>query len=645
MTFSQRSTAQILESLADAMGLPVRTLAGAPDDVRAMAVELLATPPGEVMRFGTAAGRYLACRYHPQPTAVLVLGPWRAPHDAELEGRTLTPADEEHAERCLRAMALALGQTEEERSRRLELASQLELTSSLVLAVTAELDLTTVLHRIVDLARELVGARYAALGVPNARGEMEAFITSGLSPEAEARIGHRPRGLGILGLLLREPKTIRLANLADHPAAVGFPANHPAMNSFLGVPIISRGHVLGNLYLTEKRFAREFSENDARLVELLARHAAVAIDNANLYQAIDRQQQQLQLIIDQLPEAILVVESDPDRVTLANRQTFQLLGWSGELPMPLSDFTSHNPRFAPDGTPIDMAVIESLHEGTVVTRREVCVQRPDGRRITILVNSAPIFDDGRISAAISVFQDITQIKDAEQLKDDFLSLVSHELRTPLTAIQGGALILRTDWQSLPEDDRRGLLDDITNESLRLGALIENMVSLANIRAGRMVMETEPVHVRRIIERAVESERAVAPHRRFVVDLEDHLYGIGDSSRLEQLVRNLLHNAVKYAPGDSPIEVSAAHHASGGDPMIAIAVRDHGPGIREEDLPLVFDRFSRSREAISRGTPGMGLGLYLARHLVEAHGGEIWIEQPAGGGTRVVFTIPDADEAE
>src|SRR5690606_11993702 len=131
-----------------------------------------------------------------------------------------------------------LSQVVEAQRARLELASQLEMIGNAVIAIASELDLETVLRRIVDLARDVAGAQYAALGVPDDLGDMTAFITSGLTGEQEAAIGHPPRGRGVLGLLISDPRTLRLADLAAHPASVGFPADHPPMRSFLGVPII-----------------------------------------------------------------------------------------------------------------------------------------------------------------------------------------------------------------------------------------------------------------------------------------------------------------------------------------------------------------------------------------------------------------------
>jgi signal transduction histidine kinase len=169
------------------------------------------------------------------------------------------------------------------------MARQLLALREAVLAISANLSLAETLKHIVVAAAELVDARYAALGVPDEAGEYLAeFITTGLSPEAEARIGHHPRGHGILGVTLREGQSLRLTNLREHPRSVGFPPHHPLMTSFLGVPIEHKGERLGNLYLTDKRGAGEFSVDDQQLIELLAAHAGIAIDNARLYTRVQQ---------------------------------------------------------------------------------------------------------------------------------------------------------------------------------------------------------------------------------------------------------------------------------------------------------------------------------------------------------------------
>lgn len=165
-----------------------------------------------------------------------------------------------------------------------ENARQLLALREAALAIAGDLSLADTLRRIVRAAANLANAQYAALGVPDETGEYLAeFVTTGLSAEAEARIGHRPRGHGILGVILREGQSLRLKNLGEHPRSAGFPANHPPMTSFLGVPITRKGERLGNLYLTDKRNSDEFTAADQHLIEMMAVHAGAAIENARLF--------------------------------------------------------------------------------------------------------------------------------------------------------------------------------------------------------------------------------------------------------------------------------------------------------------------------------------------------------------------------
>ncbi|MCS6910529.1 MAG: GAF domain-containing sensor histidine kinase [Anaerolineales bacterium] len=170
-----------------------------------------------------------------------------------------------------------------------KLSRRLLALDAAVLAISSDLSLSETLQRIVTAAAELVDARYGALGVPNTSGEMLVeFVTTGLTPEEEARIGARPRGHGILGVILHEGRSLRLADLRRHPRSVGFPPHHPPMKSFLGVPIRYKGKLLGNLYLTDKRSAPEFTEDDQYIIELLAAHAGIAIENARLYEKVQQ---------------------------------------------------------------------------------------------------------------------------------------------------------------------------------------------------------------------------------------------------------------------------------------------------------------------------------------------------------------------
>ena len=163
------------------------------------------------------------------------------------------------------------------------------------IALTSELSLDALLQKLVETAAQLTGARYAALGVIDQAGQaLERFVTTGLDDETRAAIGDLPRGRGILGVLIREARPLRLHTIADDPRSVGFPPGHPPMRTFLGVPIMLRGTAYGNLYLTEKEGGEEFTAEDEELSTLLAAQAAVAVENARLYESATRWLRQLE---------------------------------------------------------------------------------------------------------------------------------------------------------------------------------------------------------------------------------------------------------------------------------------------------------------------------------------------------------------
>src|ERR1700730_15888128 len=178
------------------------------------------------------------------------------------------------------------------------------------LTLAAELSLPMVLQRIVDLAAQVTDARYGALGVIGEGGDLVEFITTGVSAKQRRAIGPLPRGRGILGLLITQPRPIRITNIAAHKKSVGFPANHPPMHSFLGAPVQAMGKVFGNIYLTEKRSAPKFTQDDEESVVVLATQAGVAIANATLYAESQRRERWLDALRGTTSE--ILAGSDPD---------------------------------------------------------------------------------------------------------------------------------------------------------------------------------------------------------------------------------------------------------------------------------------------------------------------------------------------
>ena len=519
------------------------------------------------------------------------------------------------------------------------------------LAVASEVDLEAVLQRIVDLAREVVPARYAALGVADHHGRIQQFITSGVTPEVRAAIGSIPQGRGLLGELIRKGEPLLVPDISADPRSAGFPPHHPPMKSLLGVPILLGQHPLGNLYLTERLDGRPFDEQDLEVVQVLAAHAATAIDRAYLYRQLEasrlqaeEQRDQLRTILDNLPSGVLIQRPADGAIELANNAAIaMLLGPAfpaGTLPALGRDYRMLNL----DGTPLPhdhRPAIRAL-QGETIRNRQLMIERWDGQRFPVLVQAGPLRDArGAVVRAVVVLQDITRLREAEQLKDDFISLVSHELRTPVTAIYGGAHLLARQGDALDEATRQEILADIAAESERLDQMLSNLLSLNAIQAGRLEPNTEPVLIAPIARRVGGECGERSPRHTFVVAVPSDVPPIeADPALLEQVLRNLYENGVKYSPEGGEIRTTAE---CAGD-SVAIHVTDQGIGIAPEHIGQLFERFRRP--GAHPTVRGMGLGLYLSRYLVEAQGGKISAASAGPGqGTTFTITLPVAQDWE
>jgi two-component system, NarL family, sensor histidine kinase DevS len=186
--------------------------------------------------------------------------------------------------------------------------------------VVADLDLDSVLERVVEPAREVSGARYVALGVlDESRSELARFITVGIDEDTRRRIGSLPRGRGVLGEVIARPVTLRLPDVGAHPRSYGFPPEHPPMKTFLGVPVVVEGQPFGNLYLTDKAGGEEFTEEDEQAVEVLAKFAGVAIDHARRYSGLESRHADLRRAVDALEATLQIAralggETDPEKI-------------------------------------------------------------------------------------------------------------------------------------------------------------------------------------------------------------------------------------------------------------------------------------------------------------------------------------------
>jgi len=311
------------------------------------------------------------------------------------------------------------------------------------------------------------------------------------------------------------------------------------------------------------------------------------------------------------------------RVTFANDMAGRLLSRDGQA-LVGSPFA----WFVPDDT-----LVEALRASREERRSlSVTIERPN--RQYLQVDTTPILGGGEW-ASLVVFHDLTEVKRVERVRRDFIANVSHELRTPLAGLKS---VIET-LEAGAKDDPAVAADFLSRadtEIDRLVQMVEELLELSRLESGDIPLVRRRLDVERILREAVGRLGRQAEKAGVVVgiDVDDGLPPVsGDAEMVERVVVNLLHNAVKFTPAGGRVQLRAAC----GEGAVEVSVSDTGVGIAEEDLPRIFERFYKGDR--SRGAGGTGLGLAVAKHAVEAHGGKIWAESRPGEGSTFRFTIP------
>ncbi|MES2125241.1 MAG: ATP-binding protein [Gemmatimonadota bacterium] len=393
--------------------------------------------------------------------------------------------------------------------------ARLERLLQITIGLASEVSLGRVLQEVTDTALDLIGARYAAIGVVAPDGHtLESFTTSGMDLETRTRIGALPTGHGILGLVIRDARVVRFPDLSRHPDSFGFPPHHPPMHSFLGVPIVGRRGVFGNLYLTEKLGAPEFTDEDERIALLLAAQTAAAVENARLH------------------------------------------GESARL----------------------LEEVQQLHRS----------------------------------------------------RERFFAMVNHELRNALAGTFGWAemLVRRKDPASVP----RAAIE-VLDSAGQAVALINDLLDLSRLDEDRLKPQIQPVEPRATARRAIGRVTPQANGVQVILKLtlEPRLPNCEtDHQRVEQILVNLLGNAIRHAPVNSTVELRVSQV----EDRVEFRVTDQGPGVPEDELETIFDIYVTKAPEEARG---VGLGLPLSRRLAQLLKGELRaLSQPGVGGCFVLL---------
>ncbi len=398
---------------------------------------------------------------------------------------------------------------------------------------------------------------------------------------------------------------------------------------------------IGVLHVFNKKYGGVFTGEDVRLLEQLARQGAAVIASAQIYREVVQEKQELLHTIDSLYAGLLVVGNN-GRLVQINPSARAILGISpaqAVADLPLERVVA-DPR-------IRTILNRALSSGHAEVAEEVSFPVPDAppeaqfRERIYQVQCATVRDDdGEPAGIVAIFNDITEIRGVEQMKTAFISTVSHELRTPLTSIKGFISTLLTDEDGYFDDEtRREFYGIIDSECDRLRRLIEDLLDISRIEQGSaMQMNWQSVDVFVVAEKVLAAQRAYAKDHLLALDFPADFPPIdADPDKIDQILTNLVSNAIKYSPGGGEVRVSG--RPADGPDSVVIRVSDEGLGISAENLKKIFENFYRVDNRDNREIGGTGIGLALVKALVEGHGGAVSADSEPGKGSTFTVTLP------
>jgi signal transduction histidine kinase len=405
--------------------------------------------------------------------------------------------------------------------------------------------------------------------------------------------------------------------------------------SAIAVPLKLAGHTIGLLCVQSYR-QNAYTDEDLKFLESLANEAAIVIGGLRYSDGIGaqvrRRVSELEAILANMADALLIIDARGSLVRLnrAARDLLCLDEASIVLGQPLNENQWHT------WPPAGRAAVEALRPVVEQLQRlsqpqEVEVELPGEFRRVLSFRATPLHAaDGTFTGGVIVFRDVTGQREIERLKDEMLSMASHDLKTPATVIKVQAQRLKRQFNtgSAEEDDVQEGLTMIADQADRLSKLLNLLLDLSRIESGRLELDRAPTDLRGIVISIARALQSTTEAHRIEVDAPAGVIGHWDARRIEEVVQNLLHNAVKYSPVGGRIQVRLRAE----DQDAVVTVRDSGIGLAPDEAPHVFERFYRGRGI--RRFEGAGLGLYICRAIVAAHGGHIWAESngPDQGST-------------
>jgi K+-sensing histidine kinase KdpD len=490
-------------------------------------------------------------------------------------------------------------------------------------ALTQELDLDKLLARILRIAIEMLAGQAGLIAlkedgwrVATAHGIASAFLSYLTPLLAEENV--REFNVDELNRMLKE---------LTYTASMGL-LNGTAL------PLVAHGQVIGVIFIF-RSYQDLFTPNDRALLQSFADQAAIAVYNARLYGQVSYEKQRLDALLDSAADGILILNADLtiERVNDAFERIF------GKTHDELMN-QSHDEIICWARPPQGSTLKEAIANGWPLTPNatlyvEGDLERPLPPPLPIGVTYAPLISpDGRLRNIIASVRDITHFRTADEIKATFISIVSHELRTPVALIKGYASTLRRDdarWDKATISESLAVIEE---EADRLSKMVDDLLDASRLQAGGLTLNLADVSLSLLAQRVADRFTTQSNNHQILADFPEKFpVVLADETRVEQVISNLVSNALKYAP-KGEIRITGTVRPE----QVIVCVSDQGPGIEAKDLPHIFDRFYRSTKAVKH-TKGAGLGLYLARAIIEAQGGRIWADPRPDSGARICFSLP------
>jgi len=504
---------------------------------------------------------------------------------------------------------------------------QLRTLQEGIKAINAAMALEDLLARIVDNASQVVHDACCSLALYDEdEGAVVVRAVSG-SAGGAPEPGHAP-GMRAARWVVQNGKPLRIDGLRGTPAQR---ARAEGAASLISVPLIADGRTIGALTASSTE-ENAFSDEDLEILDAFADQAVIAVKTARFYQSVQERRSELEAMLRGIGDAVLATDARL-RLTALNPVAAQIFAMRRDVVagQHLSEIV--------DNRDLEALFAETLAGGQPSIVREIALPS-GGERGTRFYQAlaSPVLGEGNeVRGVVVVLRDVTRQKELERAKSEFLSVVSHELKTPLHSIRGFVDIILMGKTGPVTEMQRDFLGTVRQQAMILQGMINDLLEYSRLEAGQIRLRVEPVLVGQIVRGVIERLRPLAEEGNLeLINLVplDFPPIEADPTRLEQVISNLCFNAIKFTPSGS-VTVRVADLGA----EVQLSVTDTGIGIPADQLERIFDRFYQVDSSATRSYRGAGLGLTICKHIVEYHGGRIWVESEEGKGSTFHFVLP------